>query len=133
MAVLTCLTAGALSFALWPIWLFLLTFPGLPDQPWDQINVLSRFLAFPFFLVSLASLRWSCVLIWADFVLGWIAGLAVGWPHGRLSPFSASGSFIQFCGALLITASCLLISGDITYSDATRKNPNLVKLFRRNK
>ena len=129
-AMLTSLIGGAFCFALWPIWLFLLTFPGLPDQPWDQINVLSRFLAFPLFLISLASLRWSCIFIWADFVLGWVAGLAVGWPHGRLSPFSASGSLIQFCGALLITASCFLIREDITYPDATRKSPTLIRLLR---
>lgn len=130
VAMLTSLIGGALCLAQWPIWSFLLTFVGLPDPLWARIFLLTRFLAFPLFLVSLVSLRWSCALIWANFLIGWVAGIVGGGPHGKWNPLGPA-NFVQFIGALSITASCLLIRNDSTYPAETRKNPSLVRLLRK--
>ena len=110
--------------------LLVLVITGMPDSALDRLNFMSRILVFPLFLISLASLRWSFALLWADFLLGWVAGLIAGWPVGRLSPFSASGSASQFIAALLMTSAYFLICEDRSRPISTKRSLGLIKLLR---
>jgi len=132
LALTAYLISGMLCVRVCGTYLLLaLVITGVPDSTLDCLNFISRMLVFPLFLISLGSLRWSSVALWADFLLGWAAGLAAGWPVGRLSPFSASGSASQFIGALLMTGAYFLICGDRSRPIATGGTFGLIKLLKR--
>jgi hypothetical protein len=127
-----CITAGISSFAVCAFYLGVLFIIGVPDKPLDYLAFLCRILVFPFFLISLASLRWASVSLWVNSILVWVIGIVMSWPTPDVSPFSGRGSWLQIFAACLVTGAYLFLSKARVNSDAFSKNPTLVTLLRGN-
>jgi hypothetical protein len=126
-----CLTAAILYLAVCAFYLGMLFLLGEANRPLDNFAVLCRILMFPLFLVSLASLRWACVLLWANSILVLMIGVAASWPTPNVSLFNSGEFWLQMAATCLVTGAFLLLSKGRWSSDDNAKIPTLITLLRR--
>lgn len=127
-----CLTSAIFYLAVCAFYLGMLFLLGESNRPQDNFAVLCRILMFPLFLISLASLRWACVLLWANSILILIIGVAASWPTPNVSLFNSGECWLQIAATCLVTGAYLLLSKGRGSSDANSKNPTLISLMRGN-
>lgn len=73
----------------------------------DLALVLCVILPFPFFALSLRSLKWSAYLLWALFVSEWMTRALLSRPYPAISPLDALG-VMYFCVALAVQFAHML-------------------------
>ncbi len=125
-----CLAAGIFYLAVCAFYLGMLLLLGESSRPMDDFAVFCRILMFPLFMISLVSLRWACLLLWANSILVLLIGVAESWPTPNASLFNSGEYWLQIAATCLVTGAYLLFSIGRGGSDANSKRPTLVTLLR---
>ena len=109
-ALVLCLVSCVLSIihGVWGLGGLLIF--GLTARFLDDLFVLSPFVPFVLFIISLASLRWAALSMWTYSLIYWLTGVALSWPHANLSPFTSHGSEIQIAANCAITLAYLVLT-----------------------
>jgi len=122
--------SGFLCLAFCAFYLWALLEFGLPTESLRSLAILSRLLAFPFFLVSVGGLRLACMLLWGDCILVWALDIASSSGPFTLSPFSSRGSTIQIAAACLLTIAYSLVAKMGDGVDSTGRKPSIRSMIR---